>query len=96
MSKNEVAPNFDMIKVLESVGDRLKVKTYINNIRDFSKGDLVVCSLLKGVYKVEDINVDSERILLIHVIDQSHIPIKCKYVRKLENSTIASKALFEK
>lgn len=95
MSKSEVAPNFDMVKVLESIGDKLNYKTYENNIRDFKKGDIVTCSLLKGIYKVYDVNVDSERISLIHVVDNTHIPIKCKYVKKLDNS-MASKVLFNK
>ena len=100
MAKIEVAP--DLIEIFEHAADALHVETYPENkIEDFKNGDVVQCSLLKGVWIVDQIGIQTKRIILRHLTDNdletlSTVPVKPKYLKKLDKDSKAFKTLFSR
>ena len=93
MAKIEVAP--DLIEIFEHVADKLKLPTYPNNtVDDFKRDDIVQCTLLHGLYRVEDI---SSRVWIVSLNDSNCdniLQMKPKYLKKLDKNSKAFKTLF--
>lgn len=95
MARVEVAP--DLIEIFEHAADALKLPTYPDNtVNDFKRNDIVQCSLLHGIYRVEDI---STRVWIVSITDtecSNILQIKPKYLKKLDKDSKAYKVLFNK
>lgn len=97
MARVEVAP--DLIQIFEHAADALKIETYPSKIVDFKNGDVVHCSLLNGIYEVDCIELDHNRVLIKDIKTTEDInifPIKPKYLKLLDKNSKAFKVLFSR
>lgn len=83
MDKTQVVPQ-SYIDVLENIADIMKLECYDENkVVDFKPGDVVKCTILQGLYRVERLSVYAVIISSIKG-DKICYPIDPKYLKKVD------------